>query len=97
MPAAAAAAGRAGTAAQLLPLAVELAADADEAVRQVVALQLAPLGECPSLQGFRQCGAKGAGLRFFYTMSGCTGPSPACTSTGVLTQSNRVFAYTQQH
>ena len=48
MPAAAAALGRAGTAAQLLPLAAELASDAGEAARQAVALQLAPLGECPS-------------------------------------------------
>lgn len=50
MPAAAAAVGRAGAAAELLPLAVELASDADEAVRQAVALQLAPLGERPSPQ-----------------------------------------------
>ena len=58
VPAAAAAGGRAGTAAQLLPLAVELAADANEAVRQAVALQLAPLGECPSPQGSGQSGAR---------------------------------------
>ena len=45
MPAAAAALGHAGTVAQLLPLAIELAADADEAVQQAAVLQLVPLGE----------------------------------------------------
>ncbi len=58
MPAAAAARGRAGTVAQLLPLATELAVDADEGVREAVALQLVPLGERPSPQGPRQCGAR---------------------------------------